>query len=175
MSDLLVTPTRHGARSIECEVSMMQRCTLCKGRTLRPVQVATGRTIVGHTFTVTVTAAECVECGKVCDEFAQARVDLQVASALANAGECSGEALKFMRKALGYSGRELGRLLGVTVESVSRWETGKHAVEPHTIATLAALADDRLAGRTVTYDRLVALRELRSATRPQHSEHAVAI
>jgi putative zinc finger/helix-turn-helix YgiT family protein len=150
------------------EARTMQRCVQCKSLKLRASEASTTRTIAGRTFTATVPAVVCGQCGEVyLDGAALERVDLHVAAALATAGERAGEALKFMRKALGYSGRELATLLDVTVESVSRWETGRHAVDADTVATLAALADDRLAGRTTTRDRLLALREPRPVAEPQ--------
>jgi putative zinc finger/helix-turn-helix YgiT family protein len=142
----------------------MQRCAKCKSLELRASEMDDEVTVAGRRFQAKLAATLCSSCGAMYVEgLVLERFELTVAQALANAGERSGEALKFMRKALGYSGRELAQLLGVTLESVSRWETGKHAVDADTIATLAALADDRLTGCTTTRDRLVALSAPRTA------------
>jgi hypothetical protein len=46
----------------------------------------------------------------------------------------------------------------VTPDTVSHWETEKHAPDWSTLATLAALVVDALDGSTATRDRLRALR-----------------
>jgi len=64
-----------------------------------------------------------------------------------------------MRKVAGIRAVELAELLDVAPETVSHWETGKHAPDRSTLATVAALALDALDGATTTRDRLRALRE----------------
>jgi DNA-binding transcriptional regulator YiaG len=52
----------------------------------------------------------------------------------------TGETIKYVRKALGYTGKELGELLGVTVETVSRWERETHPIDRQAWALLGLLA-----------------------------------
>jgi transcriptional regulator with XRE-family HTH domain len=55
-------------------------------------------------------------------------------------------AVKVLRKALGHSREKLAQLLGVTLMTVTRWETGEHAI-----------ASDRLEGiKRVLFDPLAA-------------------
>ena len=44
--------------------------------------------------------------------------------------------------------------LGVTPETISRWENGHNEADRAVWATLALLVDDHHAGRTATLDRL---------------------
>lgn len=41
-----------------------------------------------------------------------------------------GEEFRFLRKHLGFSSTDFAGKLGVTLETVSRWESGKHPVDP---------------------------------------------
>jgi transcriptional regulator with XRE-family HTH domain len=51
--------------------------------------------------------------------------------------------VKWVRKALGYTGAELGALLGVRPETVSRWERDERAVDHTAWALLGLLAMDQ--------------------------------
>lgn len=53
------------------------------------------------------------------------RAELAIAVQLAEHAPIGGEAFAWMRKALGLSGRDLGDLLGVRFETISRWERGE--------------------------------------------------
>jgi putative zinc finger/helix-turn-helix YgiT family protein len=145
----------------------MKRCVECGSHALTQGEVTESRTVADRTFTAQLPATICADCkasyvsGPVLERF-----DLAVTRALADVGEHSGEAVRFMRASLGMTAVELGRLLDVTTETISRWENGKHAVTPVVIGTLAALADDRLTGRTTTLMRLRAQREPRPAGEP---------
>jgi DNA-binding transcriptional regulator YiaG len=84
-------------------------------------------------------------------------MSLAVACALADAGVHTGEALRCMRKALGLRGCDLARLLDVTPETISHWETGKARPNRAAFAALGAMIADAMAGRTTTRDRLATL------------------
>lgn len=83
--------------------------------------------------------------------------ELRVAAELARAGETSGDAMKFMRKALGLRGSDLAELLDVRPETISRWETGKEGVDRRSVALLALLVAERAEGRTTAEDVLRAV------------------
>lgn len=51
------------------------------------------------------------------------RFELLAAAALARHGVCTSEAFKFIRKSLGMRATDLGAVLGVAPETISRWET----------------------------------------------------
>jgi putative zinc finger/helix-turn-helix YgiT family protein len=153
----------------------MKRCAECGGLALSPAEVTEERTVAGRTFTATMPATRCGTCeatyvsGPVLERF-----ELLIARELAAVGERSGEGLRWMRKALGFKANELAALLGVTGESVSRWETGKHPAPPDVIATLAAMADDRLEGRSTTLERLRALQAPRPTGERRDLGHVLA-
>jgi putative zinc finger/helix-turn-helix YgiT family protein len=115
--------------------------------------------VAGATFVADVLADRCGACGEELIEGSDlARFELRIAQWLAGAGVRSGETLRFMRKALGLRSADLGELLGVRLETVSRWETGALKVDAHAFALLGALVDDRLAGSERIRTRLEVLR-----------------
>ena len=85
------------------------------------------------------------------------------------AGETAGEALAFMRKAVGLSGIKLAELFDLTPETVSRLEHGKAPPDRRTVALLAALVKDQAAGR----DGMLAT--LRSLQRPRRLGKSVKV
>lgn len=85
--------------------------------------------------------------------------ELAVAEKLAGLGIRTGEAFKFMRKALGLRAVDLAELLDVAAETVSRWETGEP--EARAFALLGSIVAERLRGQEETVDRLRALRSPR--------------
>lgn len=140
----------------------MKRCVECGSHALTEGEVTEARTVAGRTFTAQMPATICADCkASYVSGPDLERFDLSVARALADVGEHSGEAVRFMRAALGMTAVELGKLLDVAPETVSRWENDKHAIPPSVVGVLAALADDRLAGRTTTLLRLRAQLEPR--------------
>lgn len=73
------------------------------------------------------------------------RLELTAARAvLAHAESIVGDELKFARKAIGLSQVELGALLDVTNETVSRWETGAEPIRRVTQLVLLLLVDHTL-------------------------------
>jgi len=78
------------------------------------------------------------------------------------------EEIRFLRKHLGWSGGEFAAHLGVSAETVSRWENGAAAMGPvaERLLRLAALTRDPAAGDSLAVLKQVA-RE-RPAHRPLH-------
>ncbi len=112
----------------------------------------------GVVATAQARARRCAGCGGVwVDAGGAARARLAIARALADHGVQTGEALRHLRKALGLRAADLARLLGVTPETVSHWETGKLAPARAAFVAVAAMADDAARGRTTTRDRLAVL------------------
>ena len=121
-------------------------CAACGKGTVRLGRTNMKRSIAGHIFAATVQARTCTHCGEVFFEDADVeRVDLAVASALVASGIASGAAFKFVRKVVGIRAAELARLLSVTPETVSRWETDKVPIDYGAKALLAMMLDDRMA------------------------------
>jgi putative zinc finger/helix-turn-helix YgiT family protein len=133
----------------------MERCAMCKHEGL----VAGNRedeVEVGHRrFVASLPTRECPSCGEAYFEHVDlARFELAVASALVSDGDISPEAFRFMRKTIGLQAIELGELLDVTPETISRWEHGKLPVERRALALLGAMVADQEAGASITLDRL---------------------
>lgn len=137
----------------------MKRCTECGGALESAVTIEE-RAVAGRTFTAELPASRC----KACDEsYLDAKslesFELAIARELATNGASTGEAFRFMRKALGYRAVDLGELLGVAPETISRWETGEREVDRGALLALGSLVLDRVDGQTKTIDRLEALKK----------------
>lgn len=140
------------------------RCCACGRGELRDdvqrVSVALPR--CGVVASVAAPARRCSGCGELrVDGEVLARAHLSVGCALADRGIHGGDVLRHLRRALGLRAADLARLLGITPETVSHWETGKAPPARAAFATLAAMAEEALAGRTTTRDRLELLCEER--------------
>ena len=118
--------------------------------------------IEGRTFKAELGADVCQSCGEAlvtADELG--RFEVAVAVELARGGAQSGEAIKFMRKAVGLRARALAELLDIAPETLSRWETGaddRTAPRAYVVMLEAAVLE-HAAGSSATLDRLRALRE----------------
>lgn len=140
----------------------MKRCASCQTNDLREVRETVEVRVPSSptALVVRVTGASATRCGR-CGEFFLDGADLRRAELLA-AGEAmarglrDGGTLKFVRKALGLRASELGDLLDVSPETISRWENGHRAAERSVWNTLADLVADKLRGTRTTLDRLAA-------------------
>src|SRR5438105_14151468 len=77
-----------------------------------------------------------------------------VANKLARAGVSDGEAVKFIRKAVGLPAVTLAELLDTSPETVSRWERGVSRIDRAAFAILAGIAMEKADDRSGTLDRL---------------------
>jgi DNA-binding XRE family transcriptional regulator len=112
----------------------------------------------GVVASVDAPAHRCVACGDVqIAGTVLARAQLAVGRELADRGVHDGEALRHMRKALEIRAVDLARLLDVTPETISHWETGRALPARAAFAAVAAMVEDALEGRTATRDRLSVL------------------
>lgn len=133
----------------------VSRCVQCGGTALPTVRHAFRATIAGIPFERRVSAQKCSTCGEVyLSAGALGDFELSAALAMARAGVRKPEALKFMRKAAGLRAADLGDLLGLTPEHLSRIENGKVPADKRTVALLAALLEDKAARTTRTADQL---------------------
>lgn len=132
----------------------MRKCANCDGdmkRGLAPSQV----TIDGVTVTADLPSWTCQKCGET--YFVGTTLEsfqLTAAEAFGRLGLVSGHVLKFMRKTLGMRATDLASLLGVTPETVSRWETGKHVIERAVMVIVTSLVMSRLGHKTDAEDLL---------------------
>jgi len=146
----------------------MKRCNRCGGHLLAKT-VDASREVSGHVFVAALPAKQCKSCGEVSyDGVVLQRFDLHVANRLAESGVSSGPAFRFLRKALGLRAIDLAELLDVSVETLSRWETEKRAVDRGALTVLSSCVRDALAGRTETLATLRALRTPRSLGKRVH-------
>ncbi|MBI5480119.1 MAG: type II toxin-antitoxin system MqsA family antitoxin [Deltaproteobacteria bacterium] len=137
---------------------MMRKCPVCGEGKLAGGQVERRVKVGRHTFVAAVPARVCDACGEGLVSYARAKeLELGVAAQLAAIGDASAAAFKYMRKTLAMRATDLAELLGVTPETVSRWETGRVPVDRRALASLAALVRDTRAGSTATLDHLRAL------------------
>jgi putative zinc finger/helix-turn-helix YgiT family protein len=129
------------------------RCTTTAPLVERQAQLA--REVAGHLFMAFLPARVCPACSETYfDAKVVERFDLHVAMRLADAGIVTGEAIRFMRKALRMQANTLAELVDVAPETVSRWEGDKRAVSRGASAILTALVRDAFEGRTTTLDGL---------------------
>ena len=135
----------------------MSVCASCRCPMQR-AETALRERVAGRQFELKVTVESCPECGEELigsDEVK--RFELHVARELALHGPPSGEAFRFMRKALGMPAVQVARLLGLRPETVSRWERGKLQADPRSVVLLGSIVLDAVQGTSTTIDRLEAL------------------
>ncbi len=127
---------------------MSGKCPVCGQGELKTGVVELERVVAGKSFTAKAQALVCGECAEnfVSDEALEA-FELAIASKLAS-GPADGPGFKFMRRVLGLRGADLAQLLQVSLETISRWETGKRAVDHRGFALLGLLVKERAAGRS---------------------------
>ena len=137
-----------------------RRCERCGSAELREATETVSVELAGGHFKASapVPARRCARCdGVELDGAAMERFRLHVGCQLADGGVHTGEALRYMRKALGLRACDLARLLDVTPETISHWETGKAKPSCAALVVTAAMIQDCMEGRTTTRDRLDAL------------------
>jgi putative zinc finger/helix-turn-helix YgiT family protein len=133
----------------------MESCPICNEGTMQPAERTLRAEVNGHVFIATVMGRRCDACNEgVIDGRDLEQFELAVASALADAGDASGEAFRYARKTLGLTAAELAAVLGVTPESISRWENAKHPIDPMALTIVALLVRDAAAGSTALLDAL---------------------
>ncbi|HET9931130.1 MAG TPA: type II TA system antitoxin MqsA family protein [Polyangiaceae bacterium] len=136
----------------------MKRCAECQSTELRQGKVEERIEVGGISFIADLPALICGECGEnFVDGPDLERFDLAVASWLTSQGQRTPEAFRFARKAIGMRAADLAQLVGVTPETVSRWENGHGAIDVGVFALLGELVADRIEGKENTLRRLRAL------------------
>lgn len=134
------------------------KCTECGNSNLEATLKDTEIRVGGHMVSGRVKALVCSSCGEAFfDGPDLERLDLEVANELVRTGNVSGDAFRFVRKAIGMGAAELADLLGVAAETVSRWEKGHRDVDRLGWIVLAALLRDRREGTEETRRALEAI------------------
>ena len=139
------------------------KCFNCGKATFKRGPVPMTITVAGIEFASELPGGQCSSCAaRTVNGDAGARFELQVAAELVPRGARSGEAFRFMRKALGMKATELARVMNVAAETISRWENEQREVDWPEFMLLGFLVDDKLAGRTTVLTRAKALAEPQS-------------
>jgi YgiT-type zinc finger domain-containing protein len=142
-------------------------CPKCRGPMVASEETFK-REIAGMPLVITTPARKCSECGAVVVSSDDAEAgELAVASHLAMHGPISGASFSYMRRILGLSGVDVGRLLNIGAQTISRWENGLRDPDHSAWLTLGSMVLDAAAGRATTRARLGVLAEGPSAT-PVH-------
>jgi hypothetical protein len=140
-------------------MSQSKKCAVCGG----PLETTTSmenHKVAGQMFAVGFPVKKCGACGETFVEGEWAEdVELIIARHLALNGARSGEAFRYMRKALGMRATDLAALLDVAPETISRWETGERNVDRGALFALGSLVLDRFDGDTTAVERLRAVHE----------------
>jgi DNA-binding XRE family transcriptional regulator len=150
----------------------MKRCAVCLSNDLReaPGIVDVSVPTASGPFHVRISGVASVKCGN-CGESFLSGPDLGRAELLAGAealarGLRDSQTFKFVRKSLGLRAADLGELLDVSAETVSRWENGHREADRSVWNAVADLVVDKLAGTTTTLERLRAHGSPRVPKRP---------
>ena len=139
--------------------SVKRKCSRCGNTGLDEKKRPATRTVAGHSFKASVPALVCDSCGAIYfNGPALENFDLAVANKLARAGVSDGEAVKFIRKAVGLPAVTLAELLDTSPETVSRWERGVSHIDRAAFGILAGIVMEKADHRSDTIERLRALR-----------------
>jgi YgiT-type zinc finger domain-containing protein len=132
----------------------MNECIDCGGQVVAGPQNVE-RNIGERMFVASIDGWSCPKCGEIYYEGGGLEdVERNVAAWIANNGVTSAAEIKFMRKTAGIRAVDLAKWLDVTPETVSHWETGKHAPDVVTRATIASIVLEALKGESTTRERL---------------------
>lgn len=144
------------------------RCHECKGEDLRATQATIARTVSGHALNATIDALRCEACGEITYALGDVgRGERIMAARLAELGERTGDAFRFMRKALRHTRAELGELLGESEATLREWEEGRVPIDLCPFVVLGRMVLDSIdaAGDGTTLALLLSVRDHAVPTR----------
>lgn len=129
-------------------------CVSCGELQVRKGDVALVREVGGHVFSATVSGLVCGGCGEtITGQEEGERFDLAIAELLSEASP-TGDSFRFLRKVAGLRARDFGRMLGVSGDTISRWENGRHAIDRAAFFILGQVVRERRQGSTAMLDLL---------------------
>jgi len=143
----------------------MRRCPECGGTTGAAKKNRT--TIIDDTtFVVKVAAFVCGACKAVFTAGATLELmDFEIASVLASRAPPTGAAFRFMRKTLRMRAQDLAVLLGVTAETISRWENDQRPLDGNAWIVVGSMALEKTGRPASTLRRLINVRKTPSSLR----------
>lgn len=121
------------------------KCAECKSDKMGPTTHDAKRVVGPYIYVMQVAALKCAVCGQVVLDTPELEIqELCIALDLAVRGARDGQSFRFMRKMIDLTASDVAKLLHVTPETISRWETDKpgHEVEPSAVAVLGALVTE---------------------------------
>jgi DNA-binding transcriptional regulator YiaG len=135
-------------------------CAECGGRhvNVTPLDIYHDDGLIGLPHVVVLNAAQkvvCADCGASDDVKIPDSEDLEVALAVYRVTipvKLVGGEIRFLRQALGMRGSELGEVLQVRQETVSKWENDKEPMKPQTEKLLRILVGRLLADKAPGID-----------------------
>lgn len=140
----------------------LTNCTSCRGTHLAPGEVEESRAVGGQTYKGKVGGVVCQDCGaSYLASKTMERFEREVVLEVMAQGEPTGEAFAYARKVLGVSAKEVARLLGLTPETISRWETGRMPADIAAFFLLGVMVREAKEGRSTTLDLLRSAHEPR--------------
>lgn len=135
-------------------MARMKKCPSCGGALVASRKRET-QSVGGREFVVTVAAGACRSCGDVfLENSSLQRTELEIACDLARHGPVSGDAFRYLRKSLGLRAVVVADLLGVTPETISRWENGQRPVDKAAWMTLGSVVLEQASRSPETLERL---------------------
>lgn len=143
-------------------VSSVSACSACGAKAgWKRAEVEETVRVAGRTFIGSVRSEQCASCKEALIDGPDVEAfELAVAAELAQHGPVDGEALKYLRTAgLGMRATDLARLLDVSAETLSRWETGAMPLPRLPWAVVAALVLERGTSERPMIERLRVLAE----------------
>lgn len=127
-------------------------CVSCGEKKLQRGDVALVRSLDGREFSATVTGLVCQGCGESITDLRDGeRFDLAVAEVLSEAAP-SAESFRFLRRVAGLRAQDVARLLGLTGDTISRWENGKYPIDRAAFFVLGQIVREQRRGSTAMLD-----------------------
>jgi putative zinc finger/helix-turn-helix YgiT family protein len=127
-------------------------CPSCGEKKLHKGNVRLVRVVGERELTATVTGLVCDGCGESITDLRDGeRFDLAIAELLSEAPP-TGESFRFLRKVAGLRASDLARMLGLTGDTISRWENGKYAIDRAAFLVLGQIVRDQRRGQTGMLD-----------------------
>jgi len=121
----------------------MNRCVMCESSNIKESTARYAVHVGERAISTRLPAVQCGDCGEsIVEGSAMETFEREVARLVATSGNIDGPTFKYLRKFLGLRAKELATKLGVTPETVSRWENGERDVDRLAWFALAMLVLD---------------------------------
>lgn len=141
-------------------------CLRCGETARRRIVHSFRRTIEGCAFVAEVEVDGCTSCDDVIVPVPLLLAfEKAIAIDLARRGPATGETFRFIRKAVPLSPAEVARMLGASIDTVSRWESGRRAIDLPSWLVVATIALETFDQPSPLLGRLRAIRDAHKSER----------